>query len=112
VPADVKRQRLNTLLALQELVGRERNEAWRGCVVEVLLDTLTPPRSHDHDGDLEGRVDAPNAVAMSGRTRGNKLVHVLADLALMGSEVTVRIDHAGPYALRGNVVSEEPAGTR
>jgi tRNA-2-methylthio-N6-dimethylallyladenosine synthase len=112
VPADVKRQRLNTLLALQEGIGRERNEAWRGREVEVLLDTLTPPRSHEHDSVAEARVDAPDAVAMSGRTRGNKLVHVVADPALMGREVTVRIDHAGPYALRGGVVSEEPAGTR
>ena len=41
---------------------------------------------------------------LSGRTRGNKLVHLAGDEALVGREVVVRIDHAGPYALRGALV--------
>ena len=41
---------------------------------------------------------------LSGRTRGNKLVHLTGDEALVGHEVLVRIDHAGPYALRGALV--------
>jgi tRNA A37 methylthiotransferase MiaB len=41
---------------------------------------------------------------LSGRTRGNKLVHLEGDAALIGREVLVRIDHAGPYALRGSLV--------
>ena len=41
---------------------------------------------------------------LSGRTRGNKLVHLAGDEALVGREVMVRIEHAGPYALRGALV--------
>jgi hypothetical protein len=32
------------------------------------------------------------------------LVHLTGDEALVGQEILVRIDHAGPYALRGNLV--------
>ncbi len=41
VPPDVKRRRLNELLALQEEIGRSRNEAWLGRDVDVLVDTIT-----------------------------------------------------------------------
>ena len=77
VPADVKRRRLNTLLAVQEAIGLERNEAWLGREVEVLVDTVEPraiarPRASD-----ERAADRPmGGVRLSGRTRGNKLVHL------------------------------------
>ncbi|MEP6640254.1 MAG: tRNA (N6-isopentenyl adenosine(37)-C2)-methylthiotransferase MiaB, partial [Chloroflexota bacterium] len=48
VPAADKRRRLNRLLALQEAIGLERNEAWLGRDVEVLVDAVNPPRGHDH----------------------------------------------------------------
>jgi len=102
VPAGVKRERLHELLAVQEAIGLERNRAWLGRDVEVLVDTVTPPRSHGHDAD-DAQGAAPTAGGLAGRTRGNKLVHVPAGAAALGSFVTARIDHAGPYALRGSV---------
>ena len=111
VPADVKRRRLNGLLALQEPIGLERNRAWLGRTVEVLVDTIVPPRSHDHDDGDEPTTPAtaPGAlrngtdvVHLSGRTRQNKLVHLTGPAAWLGSLVNVRIEHAGPYALRGS----------
>ena len=116
VPADVKRARLNELLALQEAIGHERNQAWLGREVEVLVDTLTPPRSHDHDetppagqGEdapaSDGRAGFPiGASRVAGRSRQNKLVHLAGGPELVGRLVTARIDHAGPYALRGTLV--------
>ena len=85
--------------------------------MDVLVDTITPPRSHDHDHDpadaAVGDVSAPTSgTPMSGRTPGNKLVHVVADARLLGREVRVHIEHAGPYALRGRLVSEEPPAIR
>ncbi len=65
VPADVKRRRLNELLARQEAIGLERNQAWLGREVAVLVDAVNPARGHDHD-------DAPGPgeeVRLSGRTR-------------------------------------------
>ena len=103
VPPDVKRRRLNELLTLQEGIGLRRNEAWVGRAVAVLVERVTPPRSHEHED-----VNAPAAIdprpRLAGRTRGNKLVHLSGPTSLVGGEVTVRIEHAGPYALRGSVL--------
>ncbi|HEX7471701.1 MAG TPA: hypothetical protein VF323_01360, partial [Candidatus Limnocylindrales bacterium] len=120
VPAAEKRRRLNTLLDAQEAIGLERNRAFLGRTVEVLVDTIVPARSHDHadEGTAPGPVtdgarvlaaagsDAgtdpgPDAVRLSGRSRENKLVHLMGPAALLGTLVAVRVDHAGPYALRG-----------
>ena len=103
VPPHVKRRRLNQLLAVQERIGLERNEAWIGREIDVLVDAVAPPRTHDHDAP--DRADGPR---VTGRTRGNKLVHLAGDRRLVGHEVRVRIDHAGPYALRGSPVTEQP----
>ena len=109
VPPDVKRRRLNELLAIQERIGLERNRAWVGREVDVLVDAVAPARSHEHDNGAEGdgdrSADAGVPTTMvSGRTRGNKLVHLGGDAGLVGDEVRVRIDNAGPYALRGSLV--------
>jgi hypothetical protein len=53
-----------------------------------------------------------DGVELSGRTRGNKLVHLVGRAAQLGRELTVRIEHAGPYALRGSIVSEEQPAIR
>jgi len=103
VPPHVKRRRLNQLLAVQERIGLERNEAWIGREIDVLVDAVAPPRTHDHDAP--DRADGPR---VTGRTRGNKLVHLAGDRRLVGHEVRVRIDHAGPSALRGSPVTEQP----
>jgi len=106
VPPDVKRRRLNELLANQERIGLERNQGWLGREVDVLVDAVAPVRSHGHDHvDAAAHPDpAGPATVVTGRTRGNKLVHVPGDASLVGHEVRVRVDHAGPYALRASVV--------
>jgi tRNA-2-methylthio-N6-dimethylallyladenosine synthase len=101
VPPDVKRRRLNQLLAVQERIGLERNEAWLGREVEVLVDAVAPTRTHDPDAGPE-----TGGPRVTGRTRGNKLVHLVGDASLVGQAVRVRIDHAGPYALRGTLVTD------
>jgi tRNA-2-methylthio-N6-dimethylallyladenosine synthase len=100
VPAADKRRRLNTLLTVQEAIGLERNRAWLGREVEVLVDAVNPRRAHDHDDTASPE----GGGRLSGRSRGNKLVHLGGDVALIGRTVLVRVDHAGPYALRGALV--------
>jgi tRNA-2-methylthio-N6-dimethylallyladenosine synthase len=100
VPPSVKRDRLNELLALQEAIGLERNQAYAGRVLEVLVDAVTPPRSHDHEEPAE----APRCLRVSGRSREHKLVHLDGGPELVGRLVPVRIDRAGPYALTGTLV--------
>jgi tRNA-2-methylthio-N6-dimethylallyladenosine synthase len=89
------------LLAVQERIGLERNEAFVGREVEVLVDSVTEPGAHAH---AEGALGVGGAPALSGRTRSNKLVHLAGDPALVGRPVTVRVEHAGPYSLRGALV--------
>ncbi len=110
IPAAEKRRRLVGLLDRQELIGHERNQAWLGREVEVLVDTIVPPRQHDHEDDAaagttESRdafAHLPDGVAhLAGRSRENKLVHLAGAPVLVGGLVRVRVDHAGPYALRG-----------
>jgi len=109
VPAAVKRRRLNELLALQEPIGLERNRAWLGREVEVLVDTVARERLHDHEepgtaeegSGVRGVHPGPDEVGLSGRSRGNKLVHLAGQAGWIGRLVRVRIEHAGPYALRG-----------
>ena len=116
VPAEDKRRRLNTLLALQEPIGLDRNRAWLGRDVEVLVDTIVPPRSHEHEdadepslialGPRNGNGPADSRsddVHLTGRTRQNKLVHLSGCAAWLGTLVDVTVEHAGPYALRGRV---------
>ena len=114
VPAAVKKERLNRLLALQEEIGFARNRERLGSVASVLVDTLERPRDHDHDeeGDepppptLAGRdpfaVPLPDGwVRLAGRSRENRLVHLAGPAAFVGSIVDVRIEAVGPYSLRG-----------
>lgn len=100
VPADVKRQRLNALLALQEGIALDLNRAWVGRTTEVLVDQVRPPRSHDHEGE------APVRPRVAGRNRENRLVHLDGGPELVGRLVKVEVDHAGPYALAGRLVGE------
>ena len=71
--------------------GWSGNEAWLGRDVEVLVDAVSAPRSHGHDEPeraQDGGRDEPRAAArLSGRTRGNKLVHLVGDPAIIGREV-------------------------
>jgi hypothetical protein len=75
----------------------------------VLVDSVTPPRSHEHDDDgAEGRgaprLTVPAGPRISGRSREHKLVHLTGDPGLVGRLVQARIEQAGPYALRGVIV--------
>ena len=99
VPATVKRRRLNELLALQEGIGRELNEAWLGRRTEVLVEEGRQPRTHDHEQPAGVRPE-PRLV---GRNREHKLVHFDGPADLVGSLVDVVIERGGPYALAGRL---------
>ncbi|MHB8397499.1 MAG: MiaB/RimO family radical SAM methylthiotransferase [Candidatus Limnocylindrales bacterium] len=104
VPAGEKRRRLNALLDVQEAIGLERNMALLDRTADVLIDRIVLPRTHDHD-DHDEQVENPGEgtdVHLAGRTRGNRLVHLRGPAELVGHIVDVRIEHAGPYALRGS----------
>ena len=99
VPAETKRRRLNELLAVQESIGLDRNRAWPGRTVEVLVESTGTVRAHER-----GEATDANGPTVSGRTREHKLVHLDGAPDLVGRLVQARIDHAGPYALRGTTI--------
>jgi tRNA-2-methylthio-N6-dimethylallyladenosine synthase len=102
VPAAEKKRRLNELLAVQEAIGMELNEAWLGRRTQVLVDEARQPRRHDHDD----RADAGNGPRLVGRNREHKLVHFDGPEALVGEIVEVSIERVGPYALSGCLAGE------
>jgi tRNA-2-methylthio-N6-dimethylallyladenosine synthase len=117
VPPAVKRRRLNELLALQERIGHERNAGWLGREVEVLVDAVDhrPGHAHEEDDPAEaadpaesGPEPVPGEERLGGRTRENKLVHLTGPRTLLGQLVLVRVEHAGPYSLRGTLVAPPP----
>ena len=86
VPAAEKRRRLNALLALQEGIGRELNEAWLGRRTEVLVEEVAAPRARPRpierdDGPTRSPPAAPRLV---GRNREHKLVHLDGPAELVG----------------------------
>ena len=108
VPAAEKRRRLNELLAVQEAIGLERNQAWVGRTTEVLVEQIRPPRSHDHPETGTEPAGPPRPLAddhvrLSGRNREHRLVHLDGASTLLGGRVQVRVDRAGPYALVGSL---------
>ena len=82
VPAGVKAERLQRVQAVAERIARERNEACLGEVHTIL-------------------VEGVNAKGQPwGRTRAGRIVHLDAP-ARVGALTDVRVEHAGPFALRG-----------
>ena len=88
VPKDVVQERFERLVALQERISLERNDAMVGGTFEVLV---------------EGRGRKGN---LKGRTRTNKLVHAAGDCA-PGAFADVRILAAHPHHLDGELVGVE-----
>jgi len=85
VPDSVKAERLHRVEALEERISLEINETYVGTVQQILVE----------GNNREGQP--------FGRTRTGKLVHVDAPVR-EGSVVDIRIDHAGPFSLRGTPV--------
>ena len=59
-----------------------------------------------------GPVATSTDVPLSGRNRENRLVHLTGPATLVGQLVDVRVEHAGPYALRGNLGPMASEGLR
>lgn len=94
VPLEVKKDRLQRLIALQEQISIERNREEIGRVHEVLVEG--PAR---RGGD------------MMGRTRTDKTVVFPGDESLAGQLINVRIAGAWPHSLRGEVLAARAAVT-
>ncbi len=84
IPAAVKAARLQRVEVVEASISLAINETYVGSTQEILVEGV--------------RGEQP-----FGRTRTGKLVHLDAP-ARVGSLIDVRIDHAGPFSLRGAAV--------
>jgi tRNA-2-methylthio-N6-dimethylallyladenosine synthase len=84
VPATVKSDRLHRIEAIERRISQEINDTYVGTVQPVLIEGVRGQQPF-------------------GRTRTGKLVH-LDTPARTGAIVDVRIEHAGPFSLRGTPV--------
>jgi tRNA-2-methylthio-N6-dimethylallyladenosine synthase len=87
VPLPVKAARNLRLLKVQEAVAAEKHAAMAGRTYEVLVEG---PSKKDPG-------------VLTGRTRGNFIVHFRGDPGLAGELVDVRITGHSPVSLRGEV---------
>jgi len=88
VPKEVVQERFDRLIALQESITRQKNVAQVGTEAEVLVEG---PSKRDPE-------------RLTGRTRGNKLVHFDGDGAEPGSFRRVRITAAHAHHLDGEAI--------
>lgn len=99
IPDTVRKERLLSLLALQETYTRQKNEALLDNVVSVLVER------YDKKQDPDAGADTPPAGQWTGRTSSNKIVHFFDSASIkkekmIGSLAEVRIDRAFSHSLR------------
>ena len=87
----VKKERFSRLLALQNQISRERNEACVGQIVEVLVEC----------------VSKTDATKLTGRTEWSRLVHFAGDPEkYIGKKVKVRVTAVETHAMYGELITE------
>lgn len=86
---EIKKERFERLLQLQNSISREINDTLLGTVQEVLVEGISK-----------------NSISkFTGRTRSNKIVNFSGSPEMIGSLVHVRIDKIQTWSLEGTVIS-------
>jgi tRNA-2-methylthio-N6-dimethylallyladenosine synthase len=88
VPSTVKSRRLDEVIETQRAINLKKNQSLVGKKQEVLVEGPTPKK---------------NRSWLTGRTRGNKVVHFPGTEDLAGKTVTITITHAYPFHLQGEI---------
>ncbi|MCF6093136.1 tRNA (N6-isopentenyl adenosine(37)-C2)-methylthiotransferase MiaB [Microaerobacter geothermalis] len=89
IPEEIKKDRLQRLMDLQNSISRKKNDALKNQVVEVLV---------------EG-VSKNNPEMLSGRTRTNKLVNFKGNEKDIGKLVQVKITEPKTWTLKGEAIT-------
>lgn len=90
IPMEVKKERFNRLVAIVRLTANERNQAYVGETLRVLV-----------DGESKR-----NDAVLSGYSEQSKLVNFIGPKECIGQIVKVKITHAKTWTLEGEYVSE------
>ncbi|WP_440593665.1 tRNA (N6-isopentenyl adenosine(37)-C2)-methylthiotransferase MiaB [Schlesneria sp.] len=102
VPEEVKRQRNQEMLALQNQISAEDNAAFIGRQVEILVEG--PSKSEVKRGD-SGAAGGP--VQLTGRTLCDRIVVFDGNPRLAGSMTTVSVEDCTPTTLIGSIVTQQ-----
>lgn len=97
VSEDVKRERLEMLLALENRLAKKNNKAYTGKITEVLVEGNS--KRPGKDGNIQ----------WTGRTSSNKVVNFAADSSsesLKGKLVNVKIEETLEHSLWGRQVTD------
>ncbi len=98
VPEDVKKRRNNELLAVQNEVSTENNQAFLGRTVEVLVEG---PSKNSLKNDEEGPL-----LQLTGRTQGDHIVVFDGNIRQIGRILPVTIYDSSAFTLFGTVVTD------
>ena len=88
-PREVKLERFERLVALQDAISTEKHAAYVGRTLEVLVD---------------GESEDPN-FPLSARTNGNRLIRLIGPREAIGSFVQARVTDSNKWSLFGEIVS-------
>ena len=88
VSEDVRSRRLRVVQSLQERHTLEKNQAFEGRIVDVLVEGISKNCSCD----------------VTGRTRSNKIVNFHGGVDIIGETVSVKITKAYLHSLKGELV--------
>ncbi|HEY3347095.1 MAG TPA: tRNA (N6-isopentenyl adenosine(37)-C2)-methylthiotransferase MiaB [Nitrospirota bacterium] len=92
IPEDIKAERLDRVINLQNLISEEKNRSRVGIVEEVLV---------------EGPDKSEQGGRLTGRSRGGRIVNFDGDLSLIGTLVKVRVTEGKKHSLMGELVADE-----
>ncbi len=102
VPEDVKRNRNNEMLVLQNQISAEDNAAFIGRAVDVLVEGIS--RSQEKRGETD---PAAGPLQLTGRTNCDRIVVFPGNPRLAGSIARIQIDDCTPTTLLGSIVTRE-----
>jgi tRNA-2-methylthio-N6-dimethylallyladenosine synthase len=106
VPDDVKRRRNNELLALQNEISEEDNQAFLGQHVTVLVEG--PSKAAEKHADTnkpDTRHPTPDTLQLTGRTHCDRIVVFTGNRRQIGQVLPVTIYDANAHTLFGEVVT-------
>ena len=116
VPDDVKRRRNNELLAVQNRISYEDNQAFLGRVVEILVEGPSErarrQEDHAHGDDQPEAGGEPNhdhvhgPLQLVGRTNCDRIVVFDGNPRQIGQILPVTVYDANSFTLFGEVVTE------
>ena len=96
-----KKERLNSLLELQEYYTEKKNKNQIGKILDVLVEGKSVKKRDGFDHALK------NMEQMVGRTESNKIVHFPSKDVIIGDIIKIRIENAYPHSLWGHPLGEQ-----